>query len=286
MKVLPLLVGFCAAWIVQAAGSANSPVAPTPRQKPDIAGRQAAATRIAEGEYEAYEEGSGGAVGPFGEEVYGFRESWTLLRNAGGDYRVEGERRFRTGEDRHAVTHPFAIELSRDLKVLSVTEFSKLRWVADSGPLTCSFLAKEMHCSIGGNRPNPSDDWHIDVQYPYGLIWPISPFSLGSLARESEHDTRFVTRASLVSIEQPSAENPVRPTVLTGELQYLRAGTLSAAGRTWEAYEFSIKVALQPRLLVWTTKKGLLLVVAVEHEHANWPNEGLRLVRYEQFADF
>ena len=32
--------------------------------------------------------------------------------------------------------------------------------------------------------------------------------------------------------------------------------------------------------------KGVLLAMAVEPEHGHWPKEGLRLVRYETFADF
>jgi len=244
------------------------------------------ATRIAEGEYELYEEGSGGAVGPFGEEVYEFRETWTLSRATGGNFEVKGERRFRPGKDKDVVTRPFAVELSRDLTVLRLTEFSKLKWIQDSGPLTCEFLSAEMRCSAGVKKPNVSNDWHIEVQHPYGLLWPISPFSLGSVAHESERDPQITTRASLVTIEQPSAENPVSPMVLSGELHYLGVESLQAAGRPWEAYKFSIKVPLHPKFVIWASKKGMLLALAVEHEHGNWPKEGLRLVRYETFADF
>ena len=241
---------------------------------------------IADGEYEVYEEGSAGAVGPFGEEVYDFHETWTLNRQPSGNYHVDGERRFRTKMDSTVVTHPFTVELSRDLTVLSVTEFSRLRWIADSGPLTCDFLTDELDCTIGGKKHNPSTDRHIEVQHPYGLLWPISPFSLGSVMRESERDPRIVTRASLISIEQPSATDPISPMVLTGDLQYLGVENFSAAGRSWEAYKFSIKVPMHPKFLVWTSQKGMLLALAVEHQHADWPKEGLRLIRYETLADF
>jgi hypothetical protein len=29
-----------------------------------------------------------------------------------------------------------------------------------------------------------------------------------------------------------------------------------------------------------------LLAIAVQHEHKNWPEEGLRLTRFESFAEF
>ena len=33
-------------------------------------------------------------------------------------------------------------------------------------------------------------------------------------------------------------------------------------------------------------KKGFLLALAVEHRHADWPKEGLRLARFQAFSDF
>jgi hypothetical protein len=36
----------------------------------------------------------------------------------------------------------------------------------------------------------------------------------------------------------------------------------------------------------WGLAKGNVIGTGVEHEHGNWPKEGLRLMRYEAFADF
>ena len=285
MKALTTSVVLCSAWLVMVAIS-DSGKPQAPPQSAESAHTGSGATRAAEGEYEVYEEGSGGAVGPFGEEVYEFHESWTLLREPEGGYRVEGERRFKTGKTKEPVQARFAVQLSRDLTVLSVTEFSKLKWIADSGPLTCHFLSTEMRCSAGGKKAEASKTWRFDVQHPYGFLWPISPFSLGSVARESERDTEIVTRVSLISIEQPSSQSPVSPLILTGRLRYLGVEAVTAAGRSWDAYKFSIKVPLHPKFLVWTSKKGLLLALAVEHQHADWPKEGLRLVRFQAFSDF
>jgi hypothetical protein len=143
--------------------------------------------RIAAGEYEVYEEANEAAVGPFGETVYDFHESWTLWQVGKQGYQVDGERQFRTSEDLLA-SRRFHVDLSRDLTVTTVTEFGTLKWIKDSGPLACEFLTTEMHCSLGGKHPDPSRDWHIEAEHPYGLLWPISPFSLGSVAKESERD--------------------------------------------------------------------------------------------------
>ena len=48
----------------------------------------------------------------------------------------------------------------------------------------------------------------------------------------------------------------------------------------------SIKVAPHPRYLLWTSHKGSLLALSVGHQHVDWPKEGLRLVRFEEWADF
>lgn len=50
--------------------------------------------KIADGEYGLIEQSNFGAIGPFGEEVYDFHETWTIWRTAGGAYEVEGRRKF------------------------------------------------------------------------------------------------------------------------------------------------------------------------------------------------
>ena len=287
MKTLILVALLFEVAVVGEAGWHRAAAAPV-AQSQELSGpaRQSGSTPIAEGEYAVYEEGSNGAVGPFGEEIYDFRESWTLSRDSRGSYHVEGERRFRTSPGSPEVKRAFVVELTRDLTVLSLTEFGKLKWIADSGPLTCKFLATEMHCSAGGANPAPAKDRRIEVQQPYGLIWPISPFSLGGVVRESERDPNVVTRASLVTIEQPSQSDPIRPSILTGELQYLGTENLSVANRSWRAYKFSIKVPFHPKFEIWASLRGMLLALSVEHEKPDWPKEGLRLVRYRTSTDF
>jgi hypothetical protein len=61
---------------------------------------------------------------------------------------------------------------------------------------------------------------------------------------------------------------------------------IEAAGQKWHAHKFSLEVALHPEFLIWTSSNGLLLALAVEHEHKNWPEEGMRLARFESFTEF
>jgi hypothetical protein len=242
-------------------------------------------TKIAEGEYAIHERHNGGAVGPFEEEVFGFRESWTLWRVASGEYRVEGVRRFESPKDEsHA--NRFTIDLTRDLTMTRAKEFAKLKWVRDSGPLSCNFLPAELQCSAGGSDPKHEIKLRTPLNKPYALLWPVSPFSFGGITREVERDKTHATQVDFVRIEQPGSANPVRATILEGPLQYVGVQEIQAAGRTWRAEKFSLKIPFHPQILIWTSHKGLLLSLAFEHEYKDWPDEGLKLERFEGSSEF
>jgi hypothetical protein len=241
--------------------------------------------KLAEGEYEIQEEGNNGAVRPAGEEVYDFHEAWTLWRDAKGQYEVEGVRKFESPRDvKHA--NRFLIQLSRDLTPIRMTEFAKLVWRRDSGPLTCEFLVKEVHCSSGARNPRQAIDLRVPMEFPYGFLWPISPFSLSGLMRQAERDLNRPNPIQLLSVEQPSTDNPIMPIVRNGQLQYIGDGDIDVAEQTWHAHEFSLKVPSYPQFLIWTSRSGLLLSVTVEHPDPNWPKEGMKLVRFWTWADF
>jgi len=242
-------------------------------------------TKVAEGEYVVLEGANGGAVGPFGEEIYNFHETWTLWRTAKGGYEVEGERRFESPKE---ITRSarFLAELSRDLTLTGVTEFTRLKWRRDSGPLTCKFLRKELDCSSNAKDRQNNIDLRIPMEHPFGLFWPISAFSLSSITREAERDPHRATPIQLVSIEQPSAGIPVNPVIREGELRYLGGENIDIAGQPHRAFKFSIKVALSPELAVWTSPKGVLLKVAIQHEGKNWPEESMKLVRFQAREGF
>jgi hypothetical protein len=242
-------------------------------------------TKLAEGEYATYEQSNDGAVGPFGEQIYNLDETWTLWRAGKDGYQVEGVRKFESPKNE---THAdrFLVDLSRDLTVTRAQEFTKLKWIENSGPLTCEFLPNELHCSSGGADPKHAIELHTPLNDPYGLLWPISPFSLSGITREVERDPVRPTQIDLVSIEQPSQANPVEPTILSGPIQYVGEDSIKAAGKNWRALKFSLKVPLHPEYLIWTSSKGLLLAVAIEHQHKNWREEGMRLERFQSWGDF
>ena len=193
-------------------------------------------TKVAEGEYEVFEEGNGGAVGPAGQEVYDFHESWTLWRDPKGGYEVEGVRKFESPRD---IKHSdrFVVQLSRDMTPDRLTEFAKLDWRRDSGPISCDFLTKEIHCTSGSRDPKNAMDLRIPMKFPYGFLWPISPFSLSGLARQSERNLDRPTPVQLLSIEQPpnSANPHLIPSSWTARLQYLGDEDVVVASKTWRA---------------------------------------------------
>lgn len=242
-------------------------------------------TKIAEGQYEIVEHYNEGAVGPFAEAVYNFRESWTLWRGEKGQYQARGVRRFESPKDQPH-SNRFVVDLTRDMVVLRATEYAKLKWLPDSGPLSCDFLPKMLACSSGGSDPKREIKLRTPLDKPYGLLWPISPFSIGGLIRQIERDPSRATQIDLVRIEQPGMNHPVQATILEGPLQYLGEEEMEAAGRKWRAHKFSLKVPFHPEYLIWTSPKGLLLSLAIEHEHKDWPEEGLKLTRFEGSTDF
>jgi hypothetical protein len=241
--------------------------------------------KVAEGEYVVLEGANGGAVGPFGEAIYNFHETWTLWRTAKGGYEIEGERRFESPKD---ITRSagFQAELSRDLTLIGLTEFSRLRWRRDSGPLTCKFLPKEFDCSSNAKDRQNDIDLKIPMEHPFGLFWPISALSLSGITREAERDAHQTTPIQLVSIEQPSADIPVNPIIREGELRYLGDENIDIAGQSHRAFKLSIKVALSPELVVWTSPKGVLLKVGIQHEGKDWPEESMKLVRFQEWEGF
>jgi hypothetical protein len=242
-------------------------------------------SKIAEGEYAIYERDISGTFSPLEEDVYNFHESWTLWRVEKGQYEVEGIRNFESPKD-ELHSNRFVAELTRDLTVIRVKEFAKLRWVPDSGPLSCEFLPTQLDCSSGGSDPKREIKLRTPLEKPYGLLWPISPFSFGGITREVERDLKRATQVDLVKIEQPGMADPVRVTILEGPLQYVGEEDIETAGRKWRAHKFSLKVPLHPQYLIWTSPKGLLLALAIEHEHKDWPEEGLRLAHFEGSTEF
>ena len=241
-------------------------------------------TKVAEGEYTIIKRSDFGAIGPFGEEIYDFRETWTIWRTAEGEYDVEGSQRFQSPENTPH-DNRFIVHLSRDMTVIDMTEFARLKWRLNTGPLSCQFLASELHCYAGGSGATPID-LHTPMEDPFGLLWPISAFSLSGITREVERERHRATEVQLATIDQPSSDDPVEVTVLGSRLRYLGEEDVELAHATWRAYKYSLQPALGPKLILRVSSKGLLLSLSVLGPDKNSLKAEMRLIRYQQWAPF
>ena len=263
----------------------NAPANGLPSQREEDKAAPTERIKVAQGEYVVVEGANGGAVGPFGEEIYNFHETWALWRTVKGTYEVEGERQFESPKDLTR-SDRFLAELSRDLTITRVTEYGRLKWRRDSGPLTCEFLRSALHCSSNAKNPGQSIQLKTPLEKPFGFLWPISAFSLSGITRAAERDRNRPTRVQLISIEQPSDQVPVMPMILDGQVRYLGEDKIDIEGKQRRAFKFSIKAMLSPELTVWTSPKGLLLGLVVQHEGKDWPEESMKLIHFQEFAGF
>jgi len=256
-----------------------------PSQSSDLQPQDPNAAKVAEGEYVMIEEGSSGAVGPAGEEIFNFHETWTLWRAGKGDFELTGERQY---DSPRYLPHneKFWVLLSRDLALVSVKEFAKLRWRPDSGPLGCDFQPENLHCNFGAKDPKNAFQLDIPIKNPCGFLWPVSPFSFRSVGHAAEKSRGTRSPVQLISMEQPGPQNPVNPKLMDGSIRYLGREEITAARQKWNADKFELHVATHPRLLMWLTREGILLVLSPEHTSENWPKEQLELTRYQKFRDF
>ena len=277
-----VVLGAGAVLFFSLAGEARN--APRGGQEQASAHSELQRTKVAEGEYTIIKRTDFGAVGPFGEEIYNFRETWTMWRSASGDYDVEGSRRFRSPEN---TPHDdrFVVHLSRDMTVIDMTEFARLRWRLNSGPLSCQFLARELHCFAGGTGAKDID-LHTPMEQPFGLFWPVSAFSLSGITREVEREPHRTAEVQLATIEQPSSDDPVEVTVLDSGLRYLGEQNIKLADTSWRAYKYSLHPALGPALMLQVSSKGLLLSLSVLGPDKGVSGEEMRLIRFHQWAAF
>jgi hypothetical protein len=242
-------------------------------------------TQLAEGEYKVYTDSNGGGVGPFAAGVYNFTESWKLCRLPDGSLEIEGKRDYESPEyEQHS--NPFSAHLSSGFRTLSLKEFRTLRWRPDSGPLSCNFLPNELVCTSGAK--NSPDDAGMDIamEHPYGFLWPISAFSLSNITRFALGKKGAGIAVEMVRVDEPSRDNPVRTSVLLGDLQYQGQENIRVAGHRWQADRFELKVALHAPFLIWTSPSGLLLDFAEEDNRRHITERGLKLVQFQQYSDF
>lgn len=238
--------------------------------------------RISAGEYEIVRPLHGRqGIGPFSPAVYNFRETFTLSRLPDRTLEAEGRRQYEAPEgDAH--DNKFSVHLSSDMHALAVTEFRKLRFRADSGPLECEFRPREFACKTGSKSDDPN--LNLTMQNDYGLFWPVSAFCLGSVAISAHRDAALPTHVQLITIDEHSDFNPVDTTVLDGTLKFIHRKQIRLAGLNWDADEFELSIAMEQPYLLWTSKDGMVLLFGPEGDSVSGPETGLQLVHYESFA--
>ncbi len=200
-------------------------------------------------------------------------------------FEITGERRY---ESPQYTPHKeqFWVRLSRDFGLMEVKEFAKLRWLPGSGPLGCEFQRRNLHCKFEAKDPQQALELDVPVKDPCGFLWPLSPFSLSSVVHAAEKDRYIATPIQLISIEQPDAQNPVRPKVMDGEIHYLGREEITAAQQKWTADKFELHVATHPKLLMWMSREGILLLLHAADPSNSLPKEQLELIHYQRFQDF
>lgn len=241
-----------------------------------------ARVRVAEGEYKVLDDDG---IGPYLPAIYGFSESWTLWRLADGSFEVDGTRSYRS-PSYESHNNEFSVHLSPEFRVLGLKEFRKLRWRQDSGPLSCDFLSGKIACTSNAKDATQNVSLTLSMKEPFGFMWPISAFSLGSVTRYAVHEFGKATPVELVRVEEASRADPALATILSGDLKYLGQEKLTLADRPWLADKFELKMPLHSPFLIWTSAQGLLLGFAPENNNKTLTQQGMKLVSFRQWKDF
>lgn len=267
--------------VVPAATVALAMICPIPQSPTQIPNRE----RIAEGEYKVYKHSNDGGTGPFVPAIYNFTETWTLWRLPNGTFEAEGERNYDSPSD-ESHSNRFVVRLGSGLRVLEVTEHRRLLWVPDSGPLSCIFNPGKMTCTSNAKDPAKDVSLSIPVEHPYGILWPISAFSLGSITRSSERKPERPLLVEMVVLDEPNLKAPAMASVLEGSLRYLNQENITVDHQKLAADRYELKVALHPPFIIWASPQGLLLDFAEEDNQGHLTEDGMRLIHYHQWADF
>lgn len=237
--------------------------------------------KVAEGEYRVTTQDDLG-VGPIETEVFHFRESWTLWRVA-GEFEIEGERFF---ESPLGTPHDnqFTARFTHDFRLISVKEFARLDFRKDSGPLTCQFLPSQLRCDSGAKDPAQDVDVQVPMDRPYGLLWPLSAFSLASLTRGASADVGKAVPIEVVQLEQLNYELPVLLTRSDGLIRYLGRSkvVMTVSGETCYPQIYEVTAPPIRKLTLWLSPEGLLLAA----EKPSLPKGRMELVRFTKFVAF
>lgn len=121
------------------------------------------------------------------------------------------------------------------------------------------------------------------MDLPYGILWPISVFSLGGLTGTVDQPPGAETLVQLVSLEELSPSLPVLPMRADGQLRFLGWETVAVGTSKIRAKKYELTTAMQPRRLqIWVSPEGLVTAMEKMVE----PRSRLELVRLSTTADF
>jgi hypothetical protein len=236
--------------------------------------------KVAEGEYAIARIGDLG-IQPLGTEEFEFGETWTLWTTGDGEFEVQGEWRFESPE-MLPNRIPFMLRLGRDLHPQSLKEFVRLEWQNDSGPLSCTLSPTELYCESGAKDPKHMIVERVPMTRPYGFLWPIFPFSLGSIAQTAVQHPGADVEITAVVAEEPSPANPVCFVSHIASVRYLGQETIVVGGQTILANKTSLDPSPYPKLILWTDPRGLLLAA----QRATLPGLRLELVKYRAEGNY
>jgi len=242
-------------------------------------------TRVASGEYRIVEQNEEGGIGLFAPGVYNFRESWTIWRLMDGSFEVEGERSYESPKG-ELQNNGFHVRLSSAFRVLGVKESRKLRWRHDSGPLACDFLSDGIFCSSASSVPDQSFRWDMPAKEPYGFFWPLSAFSLASIARSADRDPTKESQVQLLTLHEPNTTFPIFGTVMDAQLRYSGQEQITAADRQWNAEKFELTVFLHSKFVIWVSPDGLLLAFGRGTGGKPRSERAMALVSFQQWTKF
>jgi hypothetical protein len=238
--------------------------------------------KVAEEEYQATVEGDLG-IGPMETEIFHFRESWTLWRTTAGEYVLEGKRMF---ESPMGSPHEnqFVAKLTHAFELLEVQEFAPLRFRPQSGPLRCAFLSQQLQCGAQAQDQTQAVDVRVSMDRPYGLLWPLSPFSLAGLTHNASANATKPSPVQVVQLEEISDVLPVLAIRSDGLIRSLaRSPTaFTVTGKSWYPEVYELTAGPVRKIQIWTSPEGLLLAA----DRPGWPKSRIALVRFKQFAEF
>jgi hypothetical protein len=237
---------------------------------------------VAQGEYKVPSESG---IGPSTPAVYSFDEAWTLWRLPDGSFEAAGTRSY-SSPSFEFHSNRFEVLLSRELQVKEITEYRKLHYRRDSGPLHCQFLPGKIECDSNAKDSTQNVKLRLGLKEPFGFLWPVSPFSLAAIGETASRDLKIATAVEMVSVEETSKNSPVSATVWSGHLKYLGHEELTLADRRWNAEKFELKLPVHPPFLVWISHEGLLLAFGLANSTKTVSNDTLQLVRFQQSRPF